>query len=368
MRVRVPKILEDVVRQNPDYSPSIRAAVLALGDAIRDNAPMPPLAFPSPDEEEWTGAIEARTWLATEWFFAECYAYRCLVSATRFWETGRDPFAPAKRSELASHGLWERLAVALDLERLEVRERVGALLGLALWGNRVDLSYAVGSVFGAGGTTEDLLVDDRDWAARELLTPRGDVHLVADNAGSELSMDLVLADTLMRAAGARVSLHVKMHPMFVSDATARDVWDLVGAMREKGGAAGDLASRLGRSFDEGALRVLPDFFWTGPRFLWDRPARVAREIDHATMLVLKGDANYRRAVGDAIWPAESTFADATSYFPAPVLCLRTMKSDPLAGLAPARMSELDLADAEWRINGRRGLIQGSEGSRQLPKS
>src|SRR5439155_20193336 len=116
-------------------------------------------------------------------------------------------------------------------------------LGRALWGNRVDLSYAVGSAFGAHGATDDLLVDDGDWAASALVSAR-DVHVVTDNTGSELSMDLVLADTLIAAAGARVTLHVKMHPMFVSDATARDAWDLVAAMREHGGVERELASRL----------------------------------------------------------------------------------------------------------------------------
>ena len=86
--------------------------------------------------------------------------------------------------------------------------------------------------------------------------------------------------------------------------------------------------------------------------------RLARELDRATIVVLKGDANYRRAVGDAIWPAASTFSDATDYFPAPLLCLRTMKSDALVGVSQERTSATGHADAKWRINGRRGLIQG----------
>jgi hypothetical protein len=151
-----------------------------------------------------------------------------------------------------------------------------------------------------------------------------------------------------------------MHPMFVSDATARDVWDLIDAMREKGGRGGDLASRLLRAFDEGNLRVVPDSFWTGPRFLWDRPARIARELDGASVVVMKGDANYRRVVGDAIWPDGATFAEATGDFPAPLICLRTMKSDALVGVAEETTRELDRADPDWRINGRRGVVQARD--------
>ena len=143
-------------------------------------------------------------------------------------------------------------------------ERLHALLGRALWGNRVDLSYAVGVAFGAHGEKDDLLSDDRAWAVPKLLAPKGDVHLVADNTGSELSMDLVLADALIALAGARVTLHVKMHPTFVSDAIVADVWSLVAAMHERGGQARELASRLRRSFDDGQLA-------RGARFLLEWP-------------------------------------------------------------------------------------------------
>jgi hypothetical protein len=114
---------------------------------------------------------------------------------------------------------------------------------------------------------------------------------------------------------------------------------------------------LQRAWRDQRLRVLPDPFWNGPRFLWDRPLRLARELDAATAVVLKGDANYRRAVGDALWPTDTTFAEATRYLPAPVVALRTLKSDAVVGLPADQVSRLDAADRDWRINGRRGLIQ-----------
>jgi len=170
-------------------------------------------------------------------------------------------------------------------------------------------------------------------------------------------MDLALADVLMATAGARVSLHVKMHPVFVSDATVADVWSLVDAMSARGGPCRELATRLERAFATGQLRVLPDFYWNGPRFLWDRPPRIAAELDGATMVIFKGDANYRRVIGDALWAPETTLAEATGYFPAPLLLLRTMKSDAVVGLSTGLAQRLDTVDREWRINARRGLIQ-----------
>jgi hypothetical protein len=366
MSVRIPKILDDVIEHNRDYPSLVLGAIARLRDDIRTDAALPPLGFPAPDAAEWESERaerEGQTWLATEWFFAEEYVYRSLMTAVRYWESGRDPFAPVKREELASDNLWQGLDAVLPFGPQAKRERLHALLGLALWGNRVDLSYQVGVAFGRGGNSEDLLCDDRDWAIEQLLDGVGDVHIVLDNTGSELSMDLVLAEAILSFAGTRVVLHVKAQPTFVSDAIVADVWMLVGAMKARGGEAAELSTRLETAFADQRLMIAPDFFWTGPRFLWDRPARFTRELDGARIVILKGDANYRRAVGDALWPPESPFAEVTSYFPAPLLALRTLKSDPVVGLPTGLASKLDAEDPEWRINGRRGIIQGNRSSR-----
>jgi hypothetical protein len=356
MTVRVPKILDEVLAENPDYAPSIRDAIARLSDDIRADARVPGLGFPAPDAIEWEPEPGHETWLRTEWFFAECYLYRSLLAATRYWETGRDPFSPLKRRELESDALFREQRAVLT-HPAQGDDLVHALLDLSLWGNRVDLSYAVGTAFGRAGASHDLLCDDRARAVPELMRPRGNVHIVADNTGSELSMDLALADALIQNSSARVSLHVKMAPVFVSDAIAADVWNLVAAMHERGGAPRALAERLRRAFDAGQLRVLPDFYWNSPRFLWDRPERIATELDRASFVIVKGDANYRRVIGDALWPEGVTVAEATAYFPAPLLLLRTMKSDAIVGLPAGLAGELDRADREWRINARRGLIQ-----------
>ncbi len=355
MAVRVPKILDDVREANADYPAAVLDAVARLRDEIRGDAHLPSLGFPAPDAREWS-SVGTQTWLRTEWFFAENYAYRSLMAAVRYWERGRDPFAPVKRRELASDALWQGVE-AVALHTATGDELVHALLDLSLWGNRVDLSYAVGTTFGRAGESHDLLCDDRERAVAELFQPGGDVHLVADNTGSELSMDLALADVLVSGAGARVSLHVKMHPVFVSDATVADVWNLIFAMRARGGPCGALGTRLERAFDGGRLRILPDFYWNGPRFLWDRPAHIAGELDRATMVVFKGDANYRRVIGDALWAPDASLGAATRYFPAPLLFLRTMKSDAVVGLPAGLAERLDTVDHEWRVNARRGLIQ-----------
>ena len=56
-----------------------------------------------------------------------------------------------------------------------------------------------------------------------------------------------------------------------------------------------------------------------------------------------------------MWAPETPFAEVTRYFPAPLLALRTLKSDPIVGLPTGRAAELDAEDPTWRVNGKRGI-------------
>ena len=58
------------------------------------------------------------------------------------------------------------------------------------------------------------------------------------------------------------------------------------------------------------------------------------------MVIAKGDANYRRALGDAPWPFTTPLADVVSYCPTPIVFLRTCKAKVIAGLSSAQVHEL----------------------------
>jgi Damage-control phosphatase ARMT1-like domain len=357
MKVRVPKIARDTIERNGDYPPAVKRAVERLAADIEGDAPLPRPRPPAPDVVAWTEAHAERaieTWLTTEWFHAELAFYRELVAGCRFWETDRDPFRPAKEEELASETLWERLEAALARPGSR-EERVFALLDDALWANRVDLSYSVGTAHAR--VDSDLLADERATAVPRLVRPGASVHVVLDNTGTELGLDLALVGALLEEPAARATLHLKMQPVFVSDAMPRDVWELVARMRARGGDALRLAERLTRAFDEERLALVPDPFWSGPRFLWQAPPHVLAALRSSTIVVCKGDANYRRVVGDAMWPASAPFAAASGYLAAPIVCLRTMKSDALVGIADATIERLDAIDPQWRVVGKYGLIQ-----------
>ncbi len=356
MRVRVPAILRQVRDLNPDYPPAIHRALEALAQGMEGNAPIPPLDLPAPDYEGWAAAHAAHagdTWLGTDWFYAENFAYRLVIQAVRWWETGRDPFAPVKHEEERGDALWQLVERSWPPAR-SPQERLHALLHDALWANRIDLSYATAAQHGLAVDQEDLLVDDSAQAVQRLLRAPGPVHLVADNAGRELAMDLLLAAALLDGVAEQVFVHLKLHPTFVSDATPADLLRFLDRMQ-----SADLGRRLRAALDAGRLRLAPDLFWNSSALLWDMPPRLARLFSGARLVIIKGDANYRRLVGDALWPPETPFSAVVAYFPAPLLALRSLKSDPIVGLPPGLAPRLDALDPHWRTNGQRGVLQAA---------
>lgn len=361
MKVRVPKIIEETLALNPDYPAPIQRALETLRADIENNGAIPMLDLPAPDYDEWASLFRpSLTWLNCEWFYAEVYAYRHVIQATRWWETGRDPFMPRKVEELESSALWQFLEKALSLEAVDREHQLAMQLQYALWGNRIDLSFAASLAHGSSWHADDLIADDTIPTVEHLLRrPGGTIHFIADNTGTELAADLAFADGLLNALqlAGQVIYHVKMHPTFVSDTTAQDVLLLLNRLQARGGAARALAERLRAAMFEGRLRVAPDLYWNSSRWLWDLPPRLARLFETAVLVILKGDLNYRRALGDAPWPAETPFADTVDYFPAPLLALRTLKSDVVVGLPSGLEAELDQTAPGWHGDGRRGQIQ-----------
>jgi len=170
-------------------------------------------------------------------------------------------------------------------------------------------------------------------------------------------MDLALIDALLKGGVSQVILHVKAHPTFVSDAIPADVWHLITAMEAHTISAQRLAIRLTESWLAKRFIITPDFYWNSRHFIWKMPPSLATAISEALLIIVKGDANYRRLVGDALWPVETPFPDVLNGFPAPVVALRTLKSDPVVGLTPGADTHLDNIDPAWRVNGQRGVIQ-----------
>jgi hypothetical protein len=120
-----------------------------------------------------------------------------------------------------------------------------------------------------------------------------------------------------------------------------------------------LSARLADFWEQDRLQVRANFFWTSPLPGWEMPLPVVRELSQSDLVISKGDANYRRLLGDLDWPYTMPFADILSYFPAPVVALRTVKAELACGLQPGQAERVAVQDPDWMIDGRWGVVQFS---------
>lgn len=365
---RKPQIIEDVLRDNA-YPPEIQEALHAFEDEILHGT-IRPLAEPAPDREYWEVQwcpYAGRSWLDVPWYFAEAFFYRRLLEAVRYFQPGvwqgHDPFAVQKRRQIAGPGGALPLAATLLPELpAEPTGAARALLYASLWGNRIDLSnrsVLAGAALKAGHP-QDILIDDSDAVLVHLQQgPQERIDFISDNAGPEATFDLLLADLILEQNWAgQVRMHMKPYPFFVSDAMIEDIRELVARMEGSDEpllrAAGD---RLAGRLEMGMLDLTDHPFWTSSYPFPDMPPDLREQMAAADLVLIKGDANYRRLLGDRHWPPTAQLSEITAYFPAPFAVLRTLKAEIVVGLAQGQAEQLALEDAGWLINGRRGIIQ-----------
>lgn len=368
---RLPDIARRVIAEN-DLLPKAREVV----DSLVAEMPytlLRPLTDPhASDYKMWQSAIEPhrnQNWLQVPWFFAETYFFRRIIEAVDFFQTGLDPFVYQKERGLeigqpTMLALAEQLAVAIGAGWHE--ESARRLLAADLWGNQVDMSLWAADAVDKPDHLHDaarqahLLVDERTAVITHLsASDRATIDFIIDNAGVELVGDLALADYLLTCGkAATVQFHLKMHPTFVSDAVVADVFKTVDILSQNlAESLQAMGQRLADHLANGRLQLLTHPFWTSPFPLWHMPDDLRHDLASSSLVICKGDANYRRALGDAHWPFSTPLARIVSYFPAPVVFLRTCKSPVLAGVEAARLAELDAMEKNWVMNGRWGVIQ-----------
>jgi hypothetical protein len=137
----------------------------------------------------------------------------------------------------------------------------------------------------------------------------------------------------------------------------QDVLDGLAALPAGGAYAGDLAGRLADALARGAMKLATHWAYTTSLFYYQMPDDLAESLAAVDLVLVKGDANYRRLLGDAHWPPATPFAQTVSYYPAPLVALRTFKSELVVGLGAGEAERLAAEDRDWLVNGKRGVIQ-----------
>ncbi|MFE5814662.1 damage-control phosphatase ARMT1 family protein [Streptomyces sp. NPDC056479] len=364
---RHPAIIRQV-RESFPYDPERQRALDALLASCAEGV-IEPLPADAHDAHRWTEwgaeAYTGRSWFDVPWLWSESYFYRQLLQAVGYFTPGPwqgiDPFRPSKLAELDAPETDEELSALDDLAHRAADEQDRALLHGSLWGNRADLGFRLSAEHDETATDTPPLVADDSETLWSLLPPTGSATLclIADNAGRELVPDLLLiAHLLTQGRIGRAVLHVKPYPYYVSDATHADVLDALRRLTSAPGAATAYGRTLWSAMSDGRLTVRAHPFSGGPLPYAAMPADLREELAAATLTVVKGDLNYRRLVGDRLWPPTTPFTDVTAYFPGPVAALRTLKSDVITGLDARTEEALVAAEGQkWRTGGTHALIQ-----------
>ena len=338
------------------------------------------------EEREWQEILapyidNSDTWLSAPWLVTEFYAYRRLMEALGYYDKTNpatymyDPFLVAKRAGLASSVNSAENMLEKITSLPNTKEGVVALAAaFALWGNKMDLSIWPADAENSSldvfakilhAADDNLLHDDTDALTEhcERLRQRGDgmVDIIVDNAGFELVTDLALADHLVASGVAKVvTFQLKSHPTFVSDALEKDLRETVehysALPSEKYPNAQEAGVRWQQYLKEGKWVCNEDNFWVQPSPMWEMPEPLRSDMkDRCDLAFVKGDANYRRLLGDRYWDYTAPFQDVVGcYFPCPVCALRTLKAELGCGM--------DKEEVE-RAKGFPGYVESSNPSR-----
>ncbi|BAZ05813.1 damage-control phosphatase ARMT1 family protein [Calothrix sp. NIES-3974] len=337
-----------------------------------------------------------KRWLDVPWFFAETYFYRYILSITNYFQPGQwqniDPFALQKQQSLTT-SLDSTIKLAQQVNRwlagnyqqstLQVTALTN-LLYFSLWGNRVDLS--LWSAVADDGTQKNTgstdVQEERDRSKFDVQSQESHilvnnihpvidlllnshksastrVDFIIDNAAFELVCDLCLVDFFLKSRlVTQVKLHLKFHPTFVSDAMIKDVNETINYFLTVNKSDMNLiGNRLQKYIKSGRLLLTDNYFWTSPLAFWQLTDSLQTDLAESSLIIIKGDANYRRLLDDRKWSFTANIADIICYLPAPMVALRTLKSEIVTGIKPAILQQVQATDADWLTNGKWGLVQ-----------
>ena len=249
----------------------------------------------------------------------------------------------------------------------------GNKMDLSLWPANVEASSTDVFTEILQSATENLLHDDTHALAEYLNQLKeqggGAIDIIVDNAGFELVTDLALAQYLVDSGIAHtVTFQLKSHPTFVSDALERDLEDTVDYYAALDAAEYPAAHAAGNKWRKliqaGKWKCVEDNFWCQAFAMWDMTEPLRTDlVERCDLAFVKGDANYRRLLGDRLWDYTAPFEDVVGcYFPCHVCALRTLKAELGCGMDALQVERAAALDENWLTNGRFGVVQFGHGA------
>lgn len=370
IKQRKPEIIRRILNDN-DFPSDVKKKInLFLIELTGGGAPKP-LQEISMDVTLWNEMLknlQAKSWFDLPWYFAEAFFYRKVLEAVGYYQSTepgfmRDPFHNQKANQLEidlqslSGSLW--LFDPADDERTFER-----LILAALWGNRADLSHmdidlSSPALDLAGGAHLEMLLNDLPEILDYFSEKRNAVAYLTDNVGRELYSDLALVEFMLNQGLVNhITMMVKPAPLFVSDVMRKDV-DLALQLMKKSQDAvlTQFTDRVYALIGAGRLVIVEEPSLCNYKMFDDMPYDFFRNLQTFDLTIVKGDANYRRVVGDRHWDFSSAIDTIVKYFPTNLLLLRTLKSEMVVGLNKEQVENLNRKYENWLVKGFCGVVQ-----------
>ncbi|GLG95983.1 Putative protein-glutamate O-methyltransferase [Gryllus bimaculatus] len=368
----------------------VEKSLMQLKDEVQTNAWWQKLHDDLPDVQEWNKFLKERSrqdnvpklrWISTIWIYAECYLFRRIHQIFRLTESVKD-YDPFRRMKIKSllqlldgmHMAASDFYRVIDpqnnptIKNRDAPEYLKMFLSLSLWGNRTDLlkggPTSPMTDFTGGNPlirvltfSPSILVNEMD-VVWQLLTSKDvgaevRVDIVTDNAGFELFADFLLADFLVTyRLAATVHFHVKS--------------------RKKSVPLAKLAERWYDYLACGIFVLKADYFWTLPFDYNDMRCSMAgaplySDLIYSTLIIFKGDLNYRKLVGDINWDPLTPFKLALrSFRPTNIIAMRTYKSDVSCGVPEYAYLFYPGMPKSWMLTGKVALVQYAQKRHCVP--
>lgn len=354
----------DRVLADYDYTQPIREALLELQSSLTQGT-IQPLQETVSDKPLWDEDIQpwvGKSWLAAPWLLAETYFYRRLLEAVHYFQPGpwmgRDPYGRMKTTETL-HALAPFIAGYKGRETQPTYADFSTALNNALWGNRADLSNLQHFESDTDNQTHSIIRDDSQAVFNHIHQRPARIAYFFDNIGRELYFDLAFIHTLLVSGLAEsITFYLKNQPFFVSDAMPEDLNFILGVLvNSESKIARKLAEDIQAWIQSGVITVEAPPFLSTSREYHRLPESLKKQLEAFDLTILKGDANYRRLIGDRHWDPTTSFEEITSYFPTAVVSLRTTKAELIVGLSKEQLNDFEQnAEENWMFNGNRGMI------------
>jgi damage-control phosphatase, subfamily III len=338
-------------------------------------------------------------WFKAPWLYSECYLYRRIRESMMLSQSLLKFYDPFEQAKYDSYK--QSLETIFDLiigvcplnfeseenknENNLISERFRILVESMLWANKNDLSLSSGKDVSEKVKNLIDLIESfkinilcdhtRDlWKfLSELKNQKAKLHkridIVLDNCSIEFASDLLMTDFLLRNDFVdSIHLHAKLHPWFISDVTKSDFDYFFKLLHSSNSLIiNQFYKRIAGYLENAKIVIHSDSqFWTSP-YEFDKMKEIDPDLysdfkTNSSLVIFKGDLNYRKLLGDLNWPYDTKLSVAVRDFrPAAICAIRTLKADLCVNIDLDESTNPSIKTArsnpKWMVTGEYGVIQ-----------